>query len=70
MTYNPRHSNGSAIFDEGVVVSVRRAAAKAPPARVEPKDPDVVYSNSRSNGYCNGTRCSTKLVVSEEVKVK
>ena len=49
MTYH-RHSNGSA-FEEGVVMSVRRVAA-----RVEPKDPDIVYSR-RSNGYCNGTRC-------------
>ena len=52
MTCNHRHSNGSA-FDEGVVMSVRRAA------RVEPKDPDVVYSSRRSNGYCNGTRCAS-----------
>ena len=54
-TYNHRHSNGSA-FDEGVVMSVRRAAKAA---RVEPKDPDVVYSSRRSNGYCNGTRCAS-----------
>ena len=67
MTSNHRHSNGSA-FDEGVLMSVRRAAraaAAANPvvARVEPKDPDVVYSSRRSNGYRNrnGTRSASFL---------
>ena len=47
-----RLSNGSA-FDEGVVVGVRRVVA-----RIEPKDPDVVYGRGRGrarrNGYFNG----------------